>query len=447
MTSNVIEFKSMTRPIAQFIRVDGAHGRFGDLYAAGRLPIDRAIFDASRISNQKEFVEALKHDGVEIVLDTEVAELAALAKYQTHVKKAPWAELTAEGVLDSSYFNDNQSQANIIRWIAKFAVQHHVDTVLSPTHFLGDRKFDKWLDIDLRSCIALRKALDSEGGSHIAIDYPIIHLHTALNRDDFRKDIIERIADLPIDNVWFRASGLGSEPKPQTAKQILASLYDFQQLKKPLIMDHTDGLMAQALLAFGGVSGIAHGIGERGTFNAASWHKIPQERDTNKPFGRTIYIPIPRLGRRLSKKELQVLASAKGGKKHLGCQDLCCQHGVSDMLTESRQHAAFQAIAPIQKMSKIPDFNRENYFIEQPLRQAEQLARNIKDLNPSKVDADNLGVKLESLKKRMTEHHSKIGKFSDALSLLHDERGAGGQRAIACSPRNLSLTNTKKRGG
>ena len=89
MPATVIEFKSPIRPIAHFVRIDDAHRRLGDLFAAGYLQMRRAVFDASRILSQKELVEALRGSGVEIVLDTEVAELAARERLRTHVKKAP----------------------------------------------------------------------------------------------------------------------------------------------------------------------------------------------------------------------------------------------------------------------------------------------------------------------------------------------------------------------
>lgn len=432
MSAEIVEFRSANQPIAHFIRVDDAHRRFGDLYAAGRLPIRRAVFDASRIQSQREFVEALRRGGVEIVLDTEVAELAAPEKYKTHAKKAPWASAAEGGLLGPSYFDGTHTQVNVIKWIAKFAVEQKVDTVLAPSHYLADKHFADWLSLDLRSCTLLRKELDLEGGKHIAIDYPIIHSHTAINQQDFRNRVVERVVDLPVDNVWVRASGLGNEPKPQSTKQFLTSLYDLQRFDRPIVMDYADGLMAQSLLAFGGASGLAQGIGERGQFNAGSWHNLPKERDPEKPFGRTTYIPISGLGRRLSSKELQLLATAKGGRKHLGCQDACCQHGVKDMLADTRQHAAFQSTAPIRKMAEIPDHNREGYFLEKPLLNAERLARNVKDLNPSLADAKSMKVDLDSLRRRLTEHHRKIGKFSDTLSALHDERGAGAPRAKAC---------------
>lgn len=445
MSANILEFKSATSPIAQFVRIDGAHRRLGELFSTGRLPIRRAVFDASRIQSQKNLVDLLRREGMEIILDTEVAELAARGKFQTHAKNAPWGTIIEGCPLHASFFDGTYRQVNIINWIAKFAVMQNVDTVLAPTHFLADRDFCDWLPIDSRSCTALRQALDQEGGNHIGIDYPVIHAHTAINKAETRDDLIERICDLPVDNVWIRASGLDNEPKPQSAKQILASLYDLQRVGKPIIMDHVDGLMAQTLVAFGGASGIAAGIGERARFDAKSWHKLPKEREKGATFRRATRIPIGGLGRTLGKKELQLLAGAKGGRKYLSCQDPCCAHGVKDMLTDPRQHSAYQATAPIAALSKIPDLNRERHFLEKPLLDAERLARNIKDLNPSVAEATKLEVNLESLKKRMSEHHRKIGKFSDALSLLHNERGAAAPRAKVCHFRVNNGVNRERR--
>jgi len=445
MSATVIEFKSTAHPIAQFARIDAAHRRMGELYATGRLPIQRAVFDASRIESQKELVDALHQDGIEIVLDTEVAELAAKEKFQTHVKKAPWASAADDGFLDVSYFDGSLSQTNIIKWIARFAVKHKVDTVLAPTHFLADKDFSGWLPIDTKNCQALRKALDEEGGNQIAIDYPIIHLHSAINQATFRQTIGERIIDLPVDNIWIRASGLGNEPRPLVMRQFLSSLYDLQSTDKPLIVDHVDGLMAQALVAFGGASGVAQGIGERNLYNASTWHKLPKERDENSEFRRASRFPISGLGRSLAKKELRLLLSAKGGQKYCSCQDSCCPHGFSDMIADPRQHAARQIIAPIQALEEIPYLNREKFFIDEPLLNAERLARNIKDLKPSTSEAEKLAIDVNSLMSRMSEHHRKIGKFSDALCALHDSRQTGGPRARVCSYRVDRDSNKNKR--
>ena len=105
------------------------------------------------------------------------------------------------------------------------------------------------------------------------------------------------------------------------------------------------------------------------------------------------------------------------------------------MLSDPRQHTAYQATAPIQALSQVPDLQRERHFIDNPLLDAERLARNIKDLNPSTVEAERLNIDANSLKKRLNDYHRQIGKFSDALNTLHDERGSSASRATTCTIR------------
>ncbi len=443
MSANVIEFKSPIKPISQFIRIGDAHRKLGELHAAGRLPVRRAVFDASRLRRQIDLVNAFRRDSVEIVLDPEIAELAAKEKFLGQVRNAPWAASGDGKPLGPSFFHPNE-KSDVIGQIARFAVQFAVDTVLTPTHFLADPSFADWFGVDVAACIALRRALDQEGGQAIAIDYPIIHSHVPLNDSNVRSDLVSRIAGLPIDNVWIRASGLGNDPKPQTTKQFITALHGLHNLGKPIVIDHLGGLMGQAALAFGGASGLAHGIAEREQFNARSWHKEPKKRDENDGFGRTTYIPVPGLGRSFKSKELDLLASAKGGKRAVACQDSCCAHGIQDTKNDPRQHATRQAFAPIDALGAVPDHNRESFFLDKPLRDAERLARIIKDLKPSQKDAERLDVDMVSLKKRTDDHHRKIGKLSDALGLMHDERGAGAPRAPACAIRSRHQSSDKR---
>ncbi len=435
MSGNVIELRSPTRPIAQFVRIGSAHRKLGELQAAGRLPVRRVVIEAARFTHQKELIDVFRRDAVEIVLDPQVAELAALEKASGVARNAPWAQAAEGGLLGPAFFQSG-SKVDVVSQIARFAVENAVDTVLTPTHFIADPQFNGWFAIDRAACIALRRALDREGGSSIAIDYPVIHSHVALNDQAIRSDIQKGLEDLPIDNVWIRPSGLGNEPKPLATRQFITSMSALHNLGKPVIIDFLDGMLGQAVLAFGAASGLAHGIGEQNQFDARSWHKEPKQREEGAGFGRTIYVPIPGLGRSVSRAELELLASARGGKRAVACQDACCAHGVADMSRDHRQHAARQAFACVEVLAGVPDMSRERFFLDKPLREAEKLARTIKDLRPSEKDAERLGVNLESLSKRMADHHERIVKLEDALGHFHDSRGKSAPRAKACEPRN-----------
>lgn len=124
-------------PIACFLRVGEAHRKLADLYAAGRLPAQRVVIDASRYRHQRELVTALQDSKVEIVLDTEVAELASLAKCGGHSRFAPWAP--GEGrPLGPGHFQAG-SASEIVDAIARFAVAGKFSAVLAPTHFSETR--------------------------------------------------------------------------------------------------------------------------------------------------------------------------------------------------------------------------------------------------------------------------------------------------------------------
>jgi hypothetical protein len=100
---------------------------------------------------------------------------------------------------------------DVIGQIARFAVEHQMNTVLSPGHYLREGTKSEWFKVDCEACTALRDALDREGGREIGIDYELLLPHVALDDVDERGQIVEKLKDLPFDNLWLRASGFGSD--------------------------------------------------------------------------------------------------------------------------------------------------------------------------------------------------------------------------------------------
>lgn len=446
MSANILPFPYVTppiQPIAYFIRIGEVHKRLSDLHAAERLPAKRVVVDASRLRYQKELIDEFRKSGAEIVLDPEVAELAALARFQGQVRKAPWASACDGKPLGPQHFAANAS-TDIIGQIARFAVENQIDVVLAPTHFLPDPQFSGWFSVDRAACLALRAALDREGGSHIAIDYPVIHSHAALNDGAVRSELLNGLADLPFDNVWMRASGLESNAPPLTTKRFLSAMSGLHNLGKPIIIDYMNGLTGAAALAFGFVSGTAHGIAERGRFDARLWHKSPPERKDGS-FRRAPRIDIPGYGRSFIIKELELLASARGGKKLLACEDRkCCLHGLANMIDDHRQHAAYQSFSAIEAMAAIPDLNRERYFLNGPLKEAVRRARMIKDLRPTQKEADIREIDLQNILKRTNDHSDKMNKLYTTLERYHESHVDGAPRARAVSNRRQSSQTHKK---
>jgi hypothetical protein len=70
-----------------------------------------------------------------------------------------------------------------------------------------------------------------------------------------------------------------------------------------------------------------------------------------------------------------------------------------------------------------------------PMRQVETRSRTVADLRPTRKEAERLGVDLDSLQKRLIDHHRRISKFSDAPGLIADQRGTGAPRVRVCIDR------------
>ena len=169
-----------------------------------------------------------------------------------------------------------------------------------------------WLPIDCRSVGLLRAALDREAGRHVAIDYPLILPHTRLLDQQYLPRFMTALRGLPVDNLVVRLSGFGADAGPLTVKRTLGAIQELQVLGYPLLLDYVGGLVGLGALAFGILSGIAHGIGERDRFDARSWHR-PQQRPTaDRSFGRPIHIPLPGLDKSFRKRDFGPSPARRG---------------------------------------------------------------------------------------------------------------------------------------
>src|SRR5437763_4512885 len=143
--------------------------------------------------------------------------------------------------------------------IARFAVANGFARVHAANHFISDAS-DAWLAIDLENCIALRRALDAEGGKEIAIDFPLMISNNILNDGAQRRDLIAKFGSLPIDSIWSRVSGFGADATPAGLKKYISAIQDFHSVGKPIVADGVGGLSALAIVAFGVACGLSHGV-------------------------------------------------------------------------------------------------------------------------------------------------------------------------------------------
>jgi hypothetical protein len=130
MSENVVYLHPQPESVAHYLRLGAFHRQVEKLLAAGRLPVERVVVEASAFTHQKDVVGQLVDAGRELMLDTNVAELSAVGRYGGAAKSAPWAH--SEGPLQPEHFARG-SDHDVIGKIARFAVEHGFHAVQAPT--------------------------------------------------------------------------------------------------------------------------------------------------------------------------------------------------------------------------------------------------------------------------------------------------------------------------
>lgn len=386
MAANVVQFpykQPPISPLAQFIRLgETSYQRHASLYSEGHLAAKRVVVDASVIRYLKDEVQQFKEAGVEIVLDTKAAELAAQAKVRSAARKAPWASVCPDAPLGPTFFRGGHP-CDIHGQVARLAVEYGVSAVLSPGHFVGDPTFQGWLDVDRDSCTRLRLALDAAGGREIAIDYLLVVSHLQLNDADFRLKVMAALVDLPFDNLWVRASGFGNDAGAQPVTRFINALAQLHNLGKPIIVDYLGGLVGEAVMALGVASGVAHGIGESERFDARQWHQPPKERSPDQRGGRARRISIAAINRSFTVPEFETLLSARGAKRLLipplsgtGLKTS------ADVAHEPKILASRHTVKHFDELNAVPNAHRATHFMKQRVEPAVELAKRLRTLCP-----------------------------------------------------------------
>ncbi len=390
---------ALRTPIGHAIRTgEFSYRRLEDLHAEGRLPARAVIVDASKACFQKEFIRSLRASGADVMLDPKVAELSEVGKFSGSATGTPWAVEDARRPLEPDDF-EREADSDLFGKIARTAAELGVTSVMSPTHLLRPGVDNVWLPIDCRSVAFLRDALDRDGARHVGIDYPLILPHTRLLDEEYLPRILTDLRGLPIDNLVLRLSGFGADSGPHTVKRTLGAIRELHVLGYPILLDYVGGLVGLGALAFGIVSGIAHGIGERDRFDARSWNTPPKQLGTERSFGRPIYIPLPGMDKSFLKKDLETIASTARGRRLVACGDRdCCPRGLTSTLENHRSHIARQKFRANDALFEVPDARRIDHFINRELRAAERLARDLVHLD---IDDGRLNKALSHWRKRI----------------------------------------------
>jgi hypothetical protein len=428
---NVVYLHGQPDPVSQFLRVGLTnHRRLEQMLLAGQLPVARVVVEAAAFKKQADLIAALRAAGRELVLDTNVAELSSIGRYQGAVRDAPWA--SPDGMLTARHLTGG-NENDVVGTIARFAVANKIHRVHAPAHLLSGIN-DPWFGIDIQAVKRLRAMLDIEGGKGIPIDYPLLLPAGVLNDPAERKRIISVLADVPAKSLWLRVSGFGAEATPAGIRKYISALQDFHSLNIPLLADTVGGMAALAVVAFGAASGIAHGAAEKERFDACQWSKPRKER---KGGGGGYTVLMQGIDRLLKKQEAEALIAAPHGRRLLSCDNLrCCPHGFEGTMKDPRGHYLRQRALQCEALSSVPGPIRAEHFLNKTLTDVDRKARQIAKLKVTNATLGNMLQKNSSRLDRMR-------------AVLEDLQKTGGvtTRSRAFSPPHAGRHTTTSQGG
>jgi hypothetical protein len=414
--SNIHVLHPPAPPLAAFLRIGyTGHQKLEALHAAGRFPYRRAVFDASHVYQQDGLVRLLKGAGCEIVLDLNFAEAATPGRFASAVSKLPWGN--PERPWQPSDFSVG-TNTNFPELMAKFAVQAGADAVLAPTH-VEEGEATGWHAIDHAFCHHLRAELDRSGGAHIAIDYQLITTARVLKDSQQLTDVTSGIADLPIQNIWLRASGFGATATGAGTRHLIEAARSLHPLGYPLVIDMAGGFPGLATLAFGVAAGISHGVAQKETFSLSEWRTLPTPQQ-HGGVGRRVY--VPELDRYLKEDQFRAFFAIRGTKSRFGCADTsCCRNGIDDMLENSHTHFITQRTRQIEDLSRIPEARRAEYFLLHQLDHAIRSSRY----------AAKLKFADEGVQTLVTKAKDRLFRLRDALGALNEADAGATSRSRA----------------
>lgn len=414
MTDNIVYLHTPPLPprrIAHAVRIGfSEHNQAEHLLGSNKLPAERFVIEAANAERHKNLLRTLRDRGMEIVLDTNVAELSVPGRFSGSMKDAPWSRGDRMLDVDDVVAGTNRS---VIEHIARFAVEKGFTAVLSPSHYLADASTN-WFPVDLRAAEALRTALDREGGQHIAIDYALIISYAQLRDPDFRARASAGIANMPNGHLWVRTAGFGADASPTGISRYIEALRSFHFLDRPIIADYVAGLAGLAACAFGASSGFSSGIESKQRLDAGGWLKPAQKSGGSG--GKRIF--LPNLDRTLSVEEARRLfEDAKTSRQFLGCRDVGCCGDIDKMLNNPEAHRMVQQGRTIDVLSSTPESVRSDEFIkhvDQRVREAQRATR----LKKAGADMHNILMKsakrLEGIEDQLKGLHERTGQIDFA---------------------------------
>lgn len=390
-------------PLALYLRAGrNDHLDLMNLLAAGDTGCFGVIFEATQHERHKELKEQVLAHRLDAILDTKAMQLALPGGYTPSVAKLPWAN--KERMHTPADFQGLAGR-RLVASIGDFVITNGYTEVMAPTHLL--REFDDaWLAIDVETARLLRDYLDQNGGRDIPLIYPLAISYEILRTPHMRAHVINALINVKADAIWLKVDGFnGVHATPTAVKNFIEAAGDFHQLGRKLVADCVGGKVGLALMAFGAVGGIAHGIGLLEKFSSDHLRSIKP----GQAFAPTTGVYFPGIDVMLTQKEAELLFGAgPQAKAAFACRDThCCKRGIKDMTESPKRHFVVQRMQQVAQLSQFPETIRAHRFLELHMRPTTDRALQAAS---QAVGDEALAKKLQKNRKRLDAMRVALGK-------------------------------------
>lgn len=407
MDSKIVQLHRDRPPIAHYLRIGmtGFHP-IEELLEIGRFPMRRAVIAAAGVSRQRSLLQAMAEADIELVLDTHIPELSAIGYYNGSYKAAPWAKNSEPLSIDDLR---GLKGAALATRIAEFAVEHRFQSVLAPSTFVPAGAHAGFIT-SIRACELLRDSLDRSGGKHIAVDFNLLAPYALIRDPAERASLIRGLRSLPFENLWIRTAGFGVDCSATALKRYITGLREFVALDHPIIADEVAGLAGLLSVAFGAVSGVAHGVAVQERFDASRWNKVR----TKSKGGLKPRVLISDLDRQLNTDDVAIIAAASG-RRLVSCTDTaCCPKGLADMIADTRRHYLYQRAKAMSDLSHVPELRRAAHAVATDLVRADRRGRELARLRIPEGE-------LKDALTRQARRNERLLEVAENMLVNHDD--------------------------
>lgn len=417
------------RPISSslgfYVRVGrNDHLEMLDLLASGEKGIFGFVIEAPYVNRHRDLLTEARKLEMDLILDPKTQELGLPGSFRENLAALPWGQDKHQGIADFTGENGRTRAHQIV----EFAREHGFTHLLGPTHLLSGVN-DPWLRRDIQMMSWTKEIIERSGGK-LELIYSLAFPIGILRRSAERRALIAAIEDAPCDSIWIKIENFGDTSTGEKTAAYIEACRDFHERGIPIIADHVGGLPGLGALAFGAVSGLAHGVTVHQNFVASSWRRPP----TLGGGGGVRRIYMPQLDMLLKPKYASELLGASSRVKALcGCRDShCCPHGVRDMISRPAQHALYQRAREIEVINSAPSSVRISQYLEDRVRKVSDNVASVASLQ---------GID-DALREKLVKKQGYLSRFRHAMA--HAAASAASASTAVMPSRHYSQSTGRK---